>query len=159
MTLTEFLLARIAEDEVVARAAFSEGRLNGRPREDDGRWHAGNHDSDAERVDGIGITIYDEGGHNAEQAQHIARHDPARVLADCEAKRRIVERLRTHQRESYFEAAALGTLVIQPDGGVKPAPLPERTTLAGERIGLEFAVRALALPYADHPEFRSEWRP
>lgn len=36
--------------------------------------------------------IYSDAGQvSGEVADHIARHDPARVLAECEAKRRIVE--------------------------------------------------------------------
>ena len=38
------------------------------------------------RVEGDDITVYDEGGHDAGQALHIALHDPQDVIADCEAK-------------------------------------------------------------------------
>jgi hypothetical protein len=62
------------------------------------------------------------GGGDTDDAVHIARHDPARVLAECEAKRRIVE--------WYGEEP----------GRVGPA------------LGM------LAAVYADHPEFREEWR-
>src|SRR5438067_2058538 len=81
MELAEFLLARIAEDEGVARAAT------------DGRWEVlpywftsplGNPYSAS--VPGVIPEEIDP-----DDAAHIARHDPARVLAECEAKRRIVE--------------------------------------------------------------------
>src|SRR4051812_20108777 len=85
LTLTEFLLARIAEDEESAREATS------------GRWQV------AESWAGPNAVLNDEGhplavcgatveGYDkpATDAEHIARHDPARVLAECEAKRRIV---------------------------------------------------------------------
>lgn len=64
LSITEFLLARIAEDEQVARAAQS-------PR---------------------GATIFTDPRRGGKQSMldHIARHDPARVLAECQAKRRIV---------------------------------------------------------------------
>ncbi len=62
-------------------------------------------------------------------------HDPARVLAECEAKRRIVER---------FNLLA--------EGGDGHEAMYRRSEMVG-------VLRALALPYADHPEFRSEWRP
>lgn len=45
------------------------------------------------RIEGTGtpgITIYDEGGRDEDQADHIARHDPARVLAEVAAKRAIL---------------------------------------------------------------------
>lgn len=66
MTLIEFLLARIAEDEVVARAALTDGNSNQ-------IWQV---------QDWIEL--------DAEVLAHVHRHDPHRVLAECEAKRRIV---------------------------------------------------------------------
>jgi hypothetical protein len=55
-------------------------------------------------------------------AAHIARHDPARVLADVESKR--------------------GILAAVKAGRVSPEVLP-----------------FLALPYAGHPDYRSNWAP
>ncbi|MGZ4524215.1 MAG: DUF6221 family protein, partial [Mycobacteriaceae bacterium] len=65
---------------------------------------------------------------------HIARHDPARVLAECEAKRRIVERYRVCE-PNYDEGNRLETRV------------------------LDWTMRLLALPYADHPDYDPAWRP
>jgi hypothetical protein len=62
--LAEFLLARIAEDEAVAREAV--------------RWSEG---------------ASQWGDSGEPDWEHIARHDPARVLAECDAKRRIVQML------------------------------------------------------------------
>src|SRR5688500_18090508 len=45
----------------------------------------------AERVEGDDLTIYDEGGHSEAHAAHIARWDPARVLAEVAAKRAIID--------------------------------------------------------------------
>jgi hypothetical protein len=122
-TLTEFLLARIAEDEVVARAAADK---------DLDRWAAGG-GVEAEWRDGMDpdlntMIAYDEGRPTEAQAEHIARHDPARVLAECAAKRRIVE---------MHEAA------VNHD---EMCGWPCETLLA------------LAAVYADNPEFRDEWR-
>jgi hypothetical protein len=61
-----------------------------RPAETDGRWKA-----DGCYVEGEHFEIYDEGGHNAEQAAHIAEHDPAHVLRTIQAHRKIVERYET----------------------------------------------------------------
>jgi len=130
MVIADFLLARIAEDEAMARAAIvdgpqSAGFVDGQRVEkmDDGRWS-----TRLCQVEGVGITIYDEGGHTDEQAAHIARHDPARGLAECEAKRRIVELFPNHPDHS--------------DGWGN----------AGGRV-----LELLALPYADHPDYREEW--
>lgn len=67
MTLTEFLLARIENDEDHAdRAAFG--------------W----------RPMGEPDVIEEWSTLRSDVTEHIARHDPARVLAECEAKRRIL---------------------------------------------------------------------
>lgn len=42
-------------------------------------------------VEGDSICIYDEGGHDGDQAAHIARHDPQDVTAGCEAKLAILD--------------------------------------------------------------------
>lgn len=95
MTITEFLLARIAEDEAEAAKAGSFTPWD-RPFE------------------------RDDYGHLLVQ--------PDRVLAECEAKRRIVDR--------YSGCDDCGA-------GDDPCD----------------ALRFLALPYADHPDYRKEWRP
>ncbi len=101
MDLIEFLLARISEDEKDARLALDGPDFNE-------------------------ATV--------EARQKFARpgvggYDPARVLAECEAKRRIVE--------SYNSPDSVGSY--------------------GD--GLWEALAHLALPYADHPDYREEWRP
>jgi len=79
VTLAEFLLARIAEDEALAQVATP------------GQW---------ERDSGWSITAPPPEGWSGpyvvvetkqrNDAEFIASHNPARVLAECEAKRRIV---------------------------------------------------------------------
>ena len=96
MTLTEFLLARIGEDEAAAR---------------DTGWLAFEYG-----VDSAGREAF-----------------AARVLAECEAKRRIVEQ-------------AIGIAEVSRAASIED--------LGGEQI-----LRLLALPHADHPDYRKEWRP
>jgi len=103
MRLTEFLLARIAEDE-------TDG-----PRHPD--WCRAVADDQACDCDG-----------------------PARILAECEAKRRIVQ--------EYSERDADVDLMLGPN-----------TLRQREWSGLRLALRYLALPYADHPDYREEWKP
>lgn len=67
-----------------------------------------------------------------------------RALAECEAKRRIVEGWRRLDAEDYGEFVVGGGW----DPGIDYAS-----------DALEHAMRALALPYADHPDYREEWRP
>lgn len=107
--LTRWLGEQLDEDERIARAA--------KP----GPWHED------------GGVVYathptDEVVDYSESAEHIARHDPARVLREIEAKRRILGRVNSH-------ATIMGWDEIHGD-----------------------LLRSLALPYADRPGFREEWR-
>ncbi|MFK0222210.1 DUF6221 family protein [Streptomyces vinaceus] len=72
-------------------------------------------------------------------SEHIARHHPARVLAEVEAKRQLVDRY-----ERVLE-----------DRRVHPDDL----ALAGALLALHGAVKLLALPYADHPDYLPELAP
>jgi hypothetical protein len=129
VTIAEFLEARIAEDEAGARSAldgiFDDGVWT--TAED---WGGGNC-----RVHGKGIIIYDEGGHDEEQAAHIARWDPARVLAECAAKRAVISNVGPYscdQAHPQFD-------VYHPDGHLSPV------------------LRALAAVYSDHPDYDKDW--
>lgn len=120
MPLAEFLLARIAEDEEAARAASP------------GPWHLNAERTEVIAVDDIQVAEAFALSNNQLRAtaEHIARWDPARVLAECDAKRRLVtELVRMQDEEMGWD-------------------------------GVEDKVMSyLALPYADHPEYREEWRP
>jgi len=109
--LAEFLLARIAEDETGARQAVGDGPASWTARP---YWFTASLSADIP-----GVTTDEL---HLDHAQHIARWDPARVLAECEAKRRVV----MFMSDEYHEPEVLGLL---------------------------------ALPYADHPDYREEWRP
>ena len=142
--LASWLLEQIAEDERKARAAHCDrteiDRLSRQPVrtvKDDGVWTVGEHAMDECEVEGIGIHVYGEGGHTHEQAEHIATWDPARVLAECEAKRRIID---WHRGGHY--CTDLGNME---SWYLREEPCP--------------TLRALALPVADRPGYLEEWRP
>lgn len=126
--LAEFVLARVADDEAVAREA-SPG-----PWDVDSEVYA-EYVSDA---DGLAVISGARWGGEAsvfndtDDALHLVRWHPARVLAECEAKRRIV-------------AAITAWLDEHSDEDHVPAG--------------DDALCWLALPYADHPDYRAEWRP
>jgi hypothetical protein len=105
--LTDFLLARIAEDEAVARAAGVSPLLYGVA-------------SELERC----VDLHNE-------STGWIDIDPARVLAECEAKRRIVG---LHTEEWY----------------VFGVDAPTRKPMTHES---EATLRALASVYADHPDY------
>jgi hypothetical protein len=124
--LVEFLRDRLDEDERQARAAMIY---------QDANWRV--------EISGIITTsaetdVYTD---DRELAEHIARHDPARVLADVEAKREIVE-----QHALVGDGAVcLSYCHTRTPGEAQPWPC--------------LTLRLLALPYVDHPEYQEEWKP
>jgi hypothetical protein len=120
MTLTEFLLARIAEDEALAVTCL---RV----------------DSDVSSLHGW----VEMGGEDTDTAVALfSRFNPARVLAECEAKRQIIELhhvfLAGGQREPFCRECSK-------EGVYNVVDYPCQT------------LRALAQPYARRPDFRQEW--
>jgi hypothetical protein len=124
MTITEFLLARIAEDEDAAHGAED---VSPSP------WLISAYSELADATQ----------GHIA-QGEHPLRHTtigfiawnhPARVLRECEAKRRIIE--------------------LHPSDG--HALVPDCETCTFEHGWPCATLRALAAVYSDHPDYRQEW--
>lgn len=128
-TITEFLLARIAEDEAVAREA--DGRAWWIADGDE--WGSNVHDEATGKV--VADQISDR------HAAHIVRHDPARVLAECEAKRRVIE-------YSWGDRLSI-------EGEWGSGRSREEMDAKDD---VPDVVRALAAIYAEHPDYREEWR-
>jgi len=131
VTLTEFLLARIAEDKAEAKAA---GQV------ESSQWWV---DGPAQVSGKHWVYATGEKFERREVADHIARHDPARVLAECEAKRRIVG-----WHGFGHECPDDGTVA-----GLAPAGW------YGESSDECPTLLALAMPYADHPDYDEAWKP
>jgi hypothetical protein len=123
--LDEFLLARIAEDRRIAVDAASAG--------------GGEAWSTAE-----GPTRLPE---QPAAAEHVVRHDPARVLRECTARRRLVLAC----RDSGPDLAFLGA---RPPG-MADFPLTPRN---GHQLAA-LTLALLAMPYAGHHDYRPEWLP
>jgi hypothetical protein len=104
MTLTEFLLARVVEDEDRIIHEFDCDRFN----------------------------VYDYGSRYGECDCNAT----SRLLAECEAKRRIVATMQE---------------------AVDVANDPDTIELSAYTQGA--LLKLLALPYADHADYREEWRP
>lgn len=79
-------------------------------------------------------------GREVANPRHVrVLYDPARVLADVEAKRRL---LAEYEEDSqYLARQGLGADMRD----------------IGRLEGLETALRHLAAPYAQHPDYRAEW--
>ena len=161
--LVEFLRARLDEDEWWAREASRLREQQGEPAGDHWQWEEGDGDrvltldpAQSEYVGaehgGVRVSLRSRELYPtpyvgdlpnfaisaAEEVPttvggHIARHDPARVLAEVDAKRRIIEaceRIQAGIRDDYT-ADFFADAVLE----------------------------HLALPYADHPEYDESWRP
>lgn len=100
--------------------------------------------------------LYDDDGHTVvldgrAVAEHIAAHDPARVLREIDAKRQLVKlhgraTLRAGGGAQYFDTTTV-CRSCEPSYQVPELSWPCPT------------LRLLALPYADRPGYREEWRP
>jgi hypothetical protein len=134
--LHAFVTARLDEDERVAREAIAENDGESdwqieQPDPDEPSWRTPRP---------LWLNVMDSCDPESmppAMAEHIARHDPARVLAEVDAKRRILADYERYARER--RRAMNGW---DPEAR-NPSPI----------------VRYLALPYADRPGYREEWRP
>jgi hypothetical protein len=142
--LVTWLRAQLDEDERVAREASGDAWVTGasqgyeyaRP----GDIYAISHQGQPARIaqgTRCGPDI------SAEQSSdHIARHHPARVLAEVAAKRAVFDHADHWAR----------TLHQTPEGWTSEGA-------TAYRMAMEWTLRLLAQPYADRPGYREEWKP
>ena len=139
MTLLQFLEARLAEDEKDACDAAT--------MTDGGQWGSSYHVVNGPRVEGVPRRAVAEcasfGGRYA--AQHIARHDPARVLAEVESKRYLLRLHAPHEVDGP---------VMRING--KDQVVPNTNCLScSDRNPPTWpcaTLKALVGPYAGHPD-------
>lgn len=133
--LVGFLRERLQEDERAAREATP------------GPWTVnGPFGDDAINAEEAGVCVVGGGRWGGEASvfetdadkDHIARHDPARVLAEVDAKRRILDLYDTALRWAEGTAGATAGYACR---------------LARETLAL------LAVPYAQHPGYDESWKP
>jgi hypothetical protein len=129
-SLVEWLLLQIAEDEMKARTAGGQAwrwRVVDEPAQRDALVRAdGTICADSW---GAGET----GFRGAEAKMFIERFNPERILADCEAKRRMLARLQNLARAWWTTSRS-----------------------ADEARSI---IREMAVAYAHRPGYRDEWRP
>lgn len=147
-TLAEFLLARLAEDEQVARAASAhrgpEWCVEEQPPP---RWGDASPDETV-LAHGKPIAVSDSDYGGLLIVDHIARWDPARVLAEVEAKRAII--------------------ALHPARGVQGGPPYRWACRCCDYAPTDWegyvdypcpTLQTLASPYASHPDYDPAWAP
>lgn len=143
--LLAFLRARLDEDEQTAQRATARQRGGG-------SWTC--HDSGVYDASGLTVVKRLVPVHQ----EHIARHDPARVLAEVGAERLII----APYVAALEERAPLRErmrAVIETDADAFGRLHRQESELIETERRFRPAVQALALPYAGHPDYREEWRP
>jgi hypothetical protein len=138
MTPVEFLIARLDEAEALATAATP------------GPWEAEEGGESSAIITNVTMVVRrgwegDGGIDLAEDAQHIAANNPAYVLADIAAKRRLVRDFEVNERMIAIWAANSDACEAIP-----PHMLDRRNTL-------EQVVLALCAPFAAHLDFDLSW--
>lgn len=91
----------------------------------------------------------------SERVEHVARHDPARVLREVEAKRAIVEACRPVYPVFYRESARR----LCEERGEVSFTVDAHGGPMWPHAGAEITLRCLASVYRDHPEFDAAWLP
>lgn len=141
MNITEFLWSRIAEDEAVARGVMDgPGDAGGK-----GLWSVQ-----------IGVS-----GNNARFA-HVAA-DPARVLAECAAKRAIIKQyeewpvLVQGEMEMRQVGEDLQSMSFRASRQIAWLTNREYVKRFGTEPPTAPMIRTLAAVYADHPDYKPEW--
>lgn len=133
LTLPEFIRARVAEDEAWANEALALASIY---RQDSLSWHW--------------VAAHDDGSR-----WMTTTHDPARVLAQCAAYRSIVE---LHHPDRHLENWYWLERKCAECGHIWHKWVPDKKpTDIGPEQGCP-TMRALATIWADHPDFRPEWR-
>ena len=126
-TITEFLEARISEDEALAEAASVS-------------MHGQHH---AESWDYASYVLGSERDATEAQDRFITEWWPSRVLAECAAKRAVVTSYRSC-------VGAEGRVEVTKEFEVK-------LVAGGMVKGLELAVKHLAAVYSSHEDYDSGW--
>lgn len=156
--LAAFLTARWDEDEQAARDATwheTAGAWRTKPTPYETRGAAERWYIEDSLGDGV-VSHVDPQASDAEGvARHIARHDPASVLRDIEAKRKTLADYETTCRLRDEAAERIRAAGEHPSA--EDLDLWGRAQI--EAVVLRGPVANLALPYADLDDYQEGWRP
>lgn len=135
--IAAFVRARLDEDEAAAQAA-TEGPWIAEVSGETGHCVIPS-DAQSTREHVAKTQLYAA----AFDADHIAAHDPARVLREVATWRAVVEEL--EQAEFTLSTTGPGT--------------PPHDIMTGATNTLRRTMRHLAAIWSDHPKYKAEWRP
>ncbi|MBA4865942.1 hypothetical protein H1V43_32280 [Streptomyces sp. PSKA54] len=139
--LVQWLRAQLDEDERVARGCS--GRA---------WWEHPKNWVSAPPLNRIALVVHDG------DRGHVVRHDPARVLREIDAKRGIVGLYASALEERAALRARMREVIhVDPDEFGRLHRQESELIESAERMLP--VVRLLAVPYADQPGYREEWRP
>lgn len=151
--LVGFIRAQLAEDERIARAACWD--------EQSDVWTARPPRASYERYtvvdyldDGV-VAVTPENADADGVGRHIAEHDPARVLREIGAKRRLLDDYIVTVRIRDGAATRIKAAGDHPD----PKDLDEWDRAQREAAILEGPVRLAASVYDDKPGYLAKWAP
>lgn len=145
--LIAFLRARLDEDEQAAKAMQA---VYPTPWDVSDRGHSARVVADEPNFFAVVSIDQDqapEAGWLSDVVDHVQRWNPDRVHADVAAKRLIIDEHAESDTHECGTCVAAGWGYPEASRDSRPQRLPCRT------------LRALALPYDDHPDYREEWRP
>lgn len=143
--LVRFLDARFDEDERIARA------VEDRSAPWDGQWMADG--NSAVRTFNGHVLFYRHGPDPLKPGltDHVAEWDPARVLREIEAKRRLLAGILAETHATLRPGGSTAIYCGVDSGLGEPCE-------CGRDVRVSEYVRLLAQLYADHPDYRAEWR-
>ena len=142
MELVDFLRARLDEDEAIARVLLDDKRPGRAERWefcDDGAIR----DTGRSKALRVKFTWPPE-------AEHIIRHDPARVLAEVEAKRDLLAAILAEPHATLRPGGSTAIYCAADSDLGEPCE-------CGRDVRAIQYVRLLASPYRDHPDFDPAW--
>jgi predicted DNA-binding transcriptional regulator AlpA len=162
----QWLRAQIDEDERAAQATA--GAISRVPAPGSMDWRAAEEGADEQGARWRIAAVPPEdtvpslevlgGVHSEVLARHCAEYDPRRVLREIDSKRRIVD-LYAAAVDDRAALRARMHEVLHADSDEFMRLHRQESKSIEQAEALSPVVRLLALPYADRPGYREEWRP
>ena len=149
----QWLRAQLDEDERIARA------VEDRSAPWDGQWMADG--NSAVRTLNGHVLFYRHGSGPLKPglADHVAEWDPARVLRETEAKRRIVDAYLPSGGDPHPGLPCINFEGQDPADYSGHDSCSRHLEASKRLLHDDYVLRLLALPFADRPGFQESWRP